>query len=282
MTDSAVASVSSDRPTRPTQPRRNLGAGFWPSTFAVAGRTIRKFMRTPQLIVFTTIQSAVFLLIFRYVFGGAIQTGQEYVLFFAPGFITTAVLFAGMGAAVGVAEDQEHGFIDRLRSLPIPRAAVLVGRSLADTALVVWALMVATLFGFAVGFRLGGSVAEALAAFGLCILFGFAFEWIFIVMGLVAGNAQAAQGLTFLVFPLVFVSSAYVPVESLPAGLEAFGDYQPITAMVNGVRGLAGGAEAEALLAHSTNYYIGVSLLWTAGLVALFGLLSVMRFSAKS
>src|SRR5262249_26253498 len=146
MTDSAVISVSSDRPT---QLRRNAGAGFWPSTFSVAGRTIRKFMRTPQLIVFTTVQSAIFLLIFRYVFGGAIQTGgQKSVHFFGPGFIASAILFAGTGAAVGVAEDQEHGFIDRLRSLPIPRAAVLVGRSLADTALVVWAIAVATAFGF--------------------------------------------------------------------------------------------------------------------------------------
>jgi ABC transporter DrrB family efflux protein len=279
MTDSAVISVSSDRPT---QPRRNAGAGFWASTFSVAGRTVRRFARTPQLIVFTTIQSAVFLLMFRYGLGGAIQAGQEYVHFLVPGFVTTAILFAGMGAAVAVAEDQEHGFIDRLRSLPIPRAAVLVGRSLADTALVIWALVVATAFGFAVGFRLGGSVTEALAAFGLCILFGFAFEWIFIVIGLVGGNAQAAQGLTLLVFPLVFLSSAYVPVESMPAGIEAFGQYQPITPMVNAVRGLSGGAESEALLVHSTGYYVGVSLLWTAGLVVVFGLLSVMRFSKRS
>jgi ABC-2 type transport system permease protein len=279
MTDSAVIPVSSDRPT---QPRRNAGAGFWPSTFSVAGRTIRRFARTPQLIVFTTIQSAIFLLMFRYALGGAIKTGQEYVHFLVPGFIATAILFAGMGAAVAVAEDQQYGFIDRLRSLPIPRAAVLVGRSLADTALVVWALVVATAFGFAVGFRIGGSVTDALAAFGLCILFGFAFEWIFIVIGLVAGNAQAAQGLTFLVYPLVFISSAYVPVESMPAGVQAFGQHQPMTAMVNAVRGLAGGGEAEALMAHSTGYYVGVSLMWTAGLVVLFGLLSVLRFSRRS
>jgi ABC transporter DrrB family efflux protein len=249
----------------------------------VAGRSVRRFARTPQLIVFTTVQSAAFLLIFRYVFGGAINTGgQEYVRFFVPGFVTTAILFAGTGAAVSMAEDQEHGFIDRLRSLPIPRAAVLVGRSLADTALLVWALAVATAFGFATGFRLGGSVTDALAAFGLCIVFGFAFEWVFIVMGLVGGTAQATQGLTMLVFPLTFVSSAFVPVQSMPAGLEGFAHYQPITPMVNAVRSLSGGPAAQAFLEHSTSYYVGVSLLWAAGIVVVFGTLSVMRFSKRS
>jgi ABC-type multidrug transport system permease subunit len=153
---------------------------------------VRKFVRTPQLIAFTAIQSALFLLMFRFAFGGAIGTGGSlsYTNFLVPGFIATIVLWSGMGAATGVAEDVEHGFVDRLRSLPIPRAAVLIGRSLADTALLVWGLAIATVFGFAVGFRLHGSASGALAAFGLCVLFGFAFEWIFIVIGLVSGNAQ--------------------------------------------------------------------------------------------
>jgi ABC-2 type transport system permease protein len=138
------------------------------------------------------------------------------VRFLVPGFVTTAILYSGMSASVGVAEDVEHGFFDRLRSLPIPRAAVVAGRCLADTVLVVWALLVATVLGFAVGFRLDGSVAEGLAALGLCVVFGFAFEWVFIVVGLVAGNAQAAQGMGMMVFPLVFVSSAYVPLGSMP------------------------------------------------------------------
>jgi ABC-2 type transport system permease protein len=279
MTDSSVLTALSETPL---QPRLNKGAGFWPSTFAVARRTIRKFARTPQLIVFTTIQSVVFLLMFRYALGGAIDVGdQSYVRFLVPGFIATAVVWAGMAAAVGVAEDHEHGFIDRLRSLPIPRAAVLAGRCLADTAMVVWALAVAVVFGFIVGFRLDGSVAEALAAFGLCVLFGFAFEWIFITIGLVGGSASAAQGLTMLVFPLVFVSSAYVPVESMPGGMEAFGQNQPITPMVNAVRSLTGGTQADALLEHSTGYYVGVSLLWTAAIFVVFGLLAALRFSRR-
>jgi ABC-2 type transport system permease protein len=261
----------------------NPGAGLWPSSIAVAGRTVRKFARTPQLIVFTTIQSAVFLLMFRYAFGGAINTRSHlsYVSFLVPGFIATNILWAGMGAATGVAEDVQHGFVDRLRSLPIPRAAVLIGRSLADLALMVWALAIAAILGFVVGFRLGGSVAGALAAFGLCVVFGFAFEWVFIVVGLLAGNAQAAQSIGLLVTPLVFLSSAYVPVQSMPGGLKQFGEIQPLTPMVNAVRGLATGTHGEALVEHSTSYNVGLSLTWAAGIFVVFGLLAALRFARR-
>jgi ABC transporter DrrB family efflux protein len=244
---------------------------------------VRKFARTPQLIAFTTIQSALFLLMFRFAFGGAIGTGgsSSYVNFLVPGFITTTVLWAGMGAATGVAEDVEHGFVDRLRSLPIPRAAVLIGRSLADTALMVWGLAIAAVFGFAVGFRLHGSVSGALAAFGLCVVFGFAFEWIFIVMGLVGGTAQAAQQMSLMITPLVFLSSAYVPVKSMPAGVRQFSEFQPVSPMVNAVRGLATGPGGKALLEHSTSYYVGLSLIWAAAIFVVFGLLAVLRFARR-
>jgi ABC transporter DrrB family efflux protein len=279
MTDTSAIAPSHDLPWAAV----NTGAGFWPSSIAVAGRMVRKFARTPQLIVFSTIQSALFLVMFRYGFGGAINTGgsQPYVDFLVPGFIATTIVWAGMGAAVGVAEDVEHGFVDRLRSLPIPRAAVLVGRSLADAALMVWALAVATGLGFAVGFRPGGSAAEALAALGLCLVFGFAFEWVFIVIGLLGGTAQAAQSMGLLVVPLVFLSSAYVPVQSMPAGVKQFGEAQPVTAMVDAVRSLAAGPGEAAQFAHSTPYYVGVSLAWAAGITAVFGLLAVIRFSRR-
>jgi ABC-2 type transport system permease protein len=261
----------------------NTGAGLRSSSIVVAGRMVRKFARTPQLIVFTTIQSALFLVMFRYGFGGAIDTGGSlsYVNFMVPGFITSSILWAGMGAATGVAEDVEHGFVDRLRSLPIPRAAVLIGRSLADGALMVWSLAVAAILGFVVGFRLTGSIADALAAFGLCVVFGFAFEWVFIVIGLVGGTARAAQSMGLLVVPLVFLSSAYVPVDSMPSGVKQFGEIQPLTPMVNAVRGLAMGADGKALLEHSTSYYIGLSLAWSAAIFVVFGLLAVWRFARR-
>jgi len=255
------------------------GASLTTSVAAVATRTIRKFVRTPQLIVIGTIQAAMFLLIFRYVFGGAISVGGiSYVDFLVPGFITTGVLFSGTGAAVGVAGDVEQGFFDRLRSLPIPRSSVPSGRSVADTALLTWNLAVTVAIGFLVGFRLHGSVAEGLAAFGLCVVFGFAFSWVFITIGLYAGNAQAAQGLSLLVFPLTFVSSAYVPVASMPGWMQAFAEHQPITAMVDAVRSLTLGQQAEAVLGHSTGHYLVASLLWSAALVAVFAPLAIARF----
>jgi ABC transporter DrrB family efflux protein len=256
---------------------------LWVSSFLVAGRLLRKFARTPQLIAFTAIQSALFLLMFRFAFGGAVRTGGSlsYVNFLVPGFIATTVLWSGMGAATGVAEDVDHGFIDRLRSLPIPRAAVLIGRSLADTALLVWGLVIATIFGFAVGFRLHGSVSTALAAFGLCVVFGFAFEWIFILIGLVSGTAQAAQQMGLVITPLVFLSSAYVPVASMPGGVRQFGEFQPVTPMVDAIRRLTTGTQGQALLPHSIGHYVVISLVWAAVITGVFGFLAVLRFAQR-
>src|SRR6266498_143052 len=249
------------------------------STLGVARRSLLKFLRTPQLVVLGTIQGAMFLLIFRYVFGGAIGAGgMDYVNFLVPGFVTTGILFSGMGAATGVAEDLEQGFVDRLRSLPIPRSTVLAGRALADTAMQVWGLIVTAAIGFAVGFRVHGSVLQALTAYGLLLVLGFAFEWLFITLGLFAGSAQAAQGLALLVFPLTFVSSAYVPVETMPGWLQAVAEHQPLTVMVDAVRALTQGPAAEATLGHSSGFYVVRSLLWAAGIVAVFAPLAVARY----
>lgn len=260
----------------------NAGARFGPSAAAVAKRTVRKFLRTPQLIVFAAANGLIFLVLFRYVFGGAISIeGQRYVDFLIPGFLVTMVIFSGVGASAGVAEDVEKGFFDRLRSLPIPRGSVMAGRALADTALVVWSLAFSAALGFAFGFRASGSVMELLAAFGLCVWFGFAFAWVFITIGLVAGTAQSAQGMSMVVWPLVFLSSAYVPVASLPGWLQAFAEHQPISVMVNAVRSLTGGPAAQAVMNHATAYYVEVSLVWTAAIVVGFGLLAANRFARR-
>jgi ABC transporter DrrB family efflux protein len=260
---------------RPAPPHPSLVA----ATIGIAGRTLAKFVRTPQLVVVGTIQGAMFLFIFRYVFGGAIGThGVGYVDFLIPGFVTTSVLFVGMGTAAGVAEDLDQGFVDRLRSLPIPRSAILAGRALADTALLTWNVAFTIAIGFAVGFGLHGSVAEGLAGFGLCVLFGAAFTWLFVTIGLVAGNAQAAQGMSLLVFPLTFVSSAYVPVRSMPGWLQALADHQPITSMVDAVRALCLGPHAQAVLGHSAGHYVVPALAWSAGLCAVLIPLAVARF----
>ena len=260
------------------QPSANL----WASSLGIAKRGILKFLRTPQLVVVGTIQNALFLVIFRYVFGGAIGSslagGLSYVDFLIPGFITTGILFSGMGSAAGMAEDLEQGFVDRLRSLPIPRSAVLAGRALADTALVVYGMVVSMAVGFAVGFRLHGSVRDALLAFALLVVLGFVFEWVFLTLGLFAGNAQAAQGMSLMVFPLTFVSSAYVPVQTMPGWMQSFAQNQPLTVMVDAIRALTEGPVAEAALGHSASYYVIRSLLWGAALLAVFVPVAVARY----
>ncbi len=249
------------------------------STMVIGKRTWLKFIRTPQLIVVGTVQGAMFLLIFRYVFGGAIGSGGlSYVNFLVPGFITTGIIFGGMMSAAGIAEDHEQGFFDRLRSLPIPRSSVLAGRAVADTATHVWGLFVMSVVGFAVGFRLGGSVAEGVLAFALLIVFSFVFEWVFITLGLYAGNAQAAQGMSLMLIPFTFVSSAFVPVQSMPSWLRSVAEHQPVTYMIDAVRTLTQGAKAEALLGHSSEYYVVRSLVWSVALVALFAPIAVARY----
>ena len=252
--------------------------GVWATSSTYAGRTIRQFVRTPQLLVVNAVTSIMFLLIFRFVFGGAIQTGEvEYVNFLIPALAAVSGLFAG--GAVGVAEDLESGLYDRLRSLPIPRPAVLLGRSMADTALNTWGTVITVLVGFMVGFRVNGGLVAALAAFGLCILFSASFTWLMIFLGLVSGSAQAAQGMSFSVFPLIFVSSAYVPVESMPGWLQPIAENQPVSAMVGAVRALVLGGDTEALLGHSTSWFVVRALLWSAFIFVLFASLSARRFA---
>jgi ABC-2 type transport system permease protein len=257
----------------------NRGARLATASLVVARRSLLKFLRTPQLVVLGTVQGAMFLLIFRYVFGGAITSGGlSYVDFLVPGFVTTAVLFVGTGAAAGMAEDLAAGFIDRLRSLPLPRAAVLAGRVLSDTAQVTWSLAITAAIGFGVGFRLHAPLPDALLAFGLCVVFGFAFNWVFMLLGLVAGSAQAAQGLSLMVFPLTFVSSAYVPASTMPGWLRAIATHQPITQMVDAVRALTEGHPAVTLLGHDASYFVLWSLVWAAGIVVLVAPLAIVRY----
>ena len=256
-------------------------ASAFRSTIEIGKRTVRKYVRTPQLVVVGTIQGALFLFIFRYVFGGAIQLpgGVSYVDFLVPGYVATSILFSGMGGAAGMAEDLEQGFVDRLKSLPIRRAAVLAGRSLAETGLLTWSLIFTIALGFAVGFRGHADPLHVAAGFGLCVVYGFAFTWLFLFIGLVSGNAQAAQGMSMLVFPLTFVSSAFVPVASMPSWLQPIARHQPITYMVDTVRSLCLGAHGHALLPHATGHYLVPSLLWSAALVLVFVPLALWRFA---
>lgn len=269
-----TAIAATTRPADPVKP-----PSFITATAVIAKRGFLKFLRTPQLFWTATAQGVLFLLVFRYIFGGAISAGRlGYVSFVIPGILTTGLIWQGMGASVAVTEDRAEGLYDRLRSLPIPRGAVLAGRALADAAMQMWGLVAMVIVSFLAGFRLHGGIGRALLAAGLIVVFLFAFEWVFIAMGLFSSNAQAAQGISLVLVPFTFVSSAYVPVASMPDALRTVAENQPVTYMVDTVRTLVGGSEAEQLLGHSAGYFIVRALLWSVVIVAAFGTLAVRRY----
>ena len=242
---------------------------FAAATERIAGRALLKYFRTPGLFIMGMVQSGMFLFSFRYVFGGAIQAGPAgYVGFLVPGYVATIVLFTGGGIAVAVAEDKTQGLTDRLLSLPIARGSLVAGRTVADFTTNAWSIVFTAALGFAFGFRLPGSAADGLAALGLCLLYGLVFTVVFIVIGLFAPNAQAAQGMSMIAFILAFISSTYVPPASMPGWLQPFSKYQPITPMVDAVRSaLTGGTQDLA-----------IALIWSAALVVVFAPVAVLRY----
>ena len=235
----------------------------------VALRTVRRFARTPQVLVVATVQGILFLLMFRAVFGGAIRVGDlSYVDFLVPGFLVALLLF--QNTAVGVAEDVAEGLFDRLRSLPVSHLAVLGGRALADTGVAAWTVLTTLLVGLAVGFRPELDAAALLGAAGLLALYAFAFTWVFVAVGLVAGSAQAAQGLSLLFVPVSFLSSAYVAVDTMPASVRWFAEHQPLTPMIDAVRALLTGGDAGSA--------IGTSIAWSLALIAVFAAASLALY----
>jgi ABC-2 type transport system permease protein len=258
------------------------GAGFLTATEQTARRNLLQYLRTPQLLLMPPILGALFLVIFRYIFGGAISTGTDvdYVDFLVSGFLVQTVLWTAMNIPAGVAEDSSTGVYDRLRSLPIPRSAVMTGRSLADTALNAWAIAVTAVLGIAVGFRTHADLASIIVAFALILAAIYAFTWVFISLGLVARNAQAAQAMaTLIVVPPTFVSNAFVPVDSMPGWLQPFAANQPVTVIINAVRSLMLGGTDAAGVGHSTTYWVVLSLAWCAGIVVVFSAAAVARFA---
>ena len=239
------------------------------ASLQIARRALRKYFRTPSLFVMGMVQAGLFLFCFRFVFGGAIHAGGvSYVDYLVPGYVATIVLFTGGGVAVAVAEDRADGFTDRLLSLPVPRYALVAGRTLADFATNAWSIVFTSALGFAFGFRLSGSIAGALIALSLCLLYGIVFTVVFIVIGLYAPNVQAAQGLSMVAFILAFLSATYVPATSMPGWLQPFSRYQPITPMVGAVRSALLGSGHDMVLA----------LAWSAVILVVFLPVAVLRY----
>ena len=241
-------------------------------TLVLARRSILRIRRQPDLLVGFTIQPVMFVLLFVYVFGGAIQTpGFEYVDFLMPGIIVQSMAFGGFVTALGLAEDLKKGLIDRFRSLPMSRAAVVTGRILADVGTNIVQLVVMIGVGLAVGFSFSTGVLKVIAGIALLLLIGYAFSWVFAFIGLTASSPEASNAYGFtILFPLTFVSSAFVPVESMPSWLESFAEHNPFTTMVDAMRALFLGTPAGS--------DVWASVVWSVGIVAVFGPLSVWRY----
>jgi ABC-2 type transport system permease protein/oleandomycin transport system permease protein len=239
---------------------------------AIAWRGLITYRRVPQLLVFSTIQPVVFVLMFRYVFGGAIRVpGVDYVDYLMPGIFVQTSVFGAIATAIGLASDVQSGLLERFLSLPMARSAVLVGRTLADLTRNVFVVALMTGVGFLVGFHVHTNAAKLIAAMLLVLLFGYALAWVFATVGLLLRNPESAQAAAFPVMaPLVFASSAFVPVASMPGWLQPFAAHQPVSVTASAARALILGTPATSDVLQA--------LAWVAGILLLFVPISVWRY----
>ncbi len=243
-------------------------------TMIVAERNLVRLTRAPDLLLAFTVQPVMFVLLFVYVFGGAILVPDfydGYAAFLLPGIIVQNIAFGGFVTALGLNEDLNKGLIDRFRSLPMARSAVLAGRTLSDVVTNALSVTVLLVTGIIIGFSFDASLIEIVGGFALLLLFGYAFSWIFALLGLIVSSPEAANSLGFIaVFPLTFISSAFVPVESMPAGLQWFAEINPFTIVVDAMRALWVGAPAG-------NSVWG-AVAWSLVIIAVFAPLAVSRY----
>ncbi len=227
-------------------------------------RNLRHIRRTPELLLDVTLQPIMFVVLFRFVFGGAIPIkGTTYVNYLMAGIFVQTIAFGGMYTGVLLANDLKNGMIDRFRSLPMLQSSVLTGRTLTDLLRAMLAVTVMTAVGLAVGFRPEGGLSGALLAIGVMLAFGFSLSWVGVAMGAFVRTPEALQGLIFMtVFPLTFASSAFVPTDTMPDWLRVFAEHQPLTLVTNTVRSftLNGSGGPDAIPA----------LIWAAGTLIVF------------
>jgi ABC transporter DrrB family efflux protein len=241
-------------------------------TLVLAKRSLMRIPRSPDLLISFTVQPIMFVLLFVYVFGGAIETpGYSYVDFLMPGIIVQTMAFGGFVTALGLSEDLKKGLVDRFRSLPMSRSAVLAGRTLADVATNSLSIAMMIAVGAIAGFSFDAPLAHIVAGILLLLLFGYAFSWVFAFVGITSSSPESSQAIGFtVIFPLTFVSSAFVPIDSMPAGLEAFAEVNPFTIIVDAIRALFLGAPA--------GNDVWAAIAWSLGITAVFAFLSVHRY----
>src|SRR6266540_6692730 len=242
-------------------------------TFEITRRYLIAYRRVPQLLVFSTIQPVIFVLMFRYVFGGAINVPGRipYIDFLMPGIFVQTVVFGAIATAIGLATDLKSGLMERFHALPMARSAVLTGRTMADMSRNVFVVILMMVVGFLVGWRIHTNVLDLMGGALLVILFGYSMSWIFATVGLAVGDPEAAQAAAFPVLaPLVFASSAFVPVSSMPGWLQAFAKHQPVSVTASAVRALTIGGPTAS--------YVWQSVVWCIAILAVFGPIAVRLY----
>jgi ABC transporter DrrB family efflux protein len=238
----------------------------------IARRNLLTIIRTPQLLVFSTIQPVMFVLLFRYVFGGAINVPTESdASYLLPGVFVQTVVFGSTTAAIALAYDLKGGIIDRFRSLPMARSAVLAGRTAADAMRNLFVICLMVLVGYAVDFRFEGGLLRAIGAMVIALLFGYAFSWFFALVGMLVKDPETAQVAGFVpLFPFVFASSVFVSPATMPSWLQWFAEHQPVSKVANAVRGLS--------LGTATTSDVVTALIWIAAMLLVFAPLATWRY----
>jgi ABC-2 type transport system permease protein/oleandomycin transport system permease protein len=252
---------------------RRIPLGIVRDTYAVTQRNLIAYRRVPQLLVFSTIQPVIFVLMFRYVFGGAIQVPGNipYVDFLMPGIFLQTVIFGSLATAIGLATDMKSGLMERFHALPMSRSAVLTGRTLADLSRNVFVVALMMTVGFIVGWRIHTNVVGLVSGGLLVLLFGYAMSWIFATVGLAVGDPETAQAAAFPVLaPLVFASTAFVPPDSMPGWLQVWARNQPVSATAEAVRALTIGGPTTAEVLEAVAWCVGILVIFAPIAVRLY------------
>ena len=242
----------------------------------ITRRNMLRNIRLPQLVFFATVQPVMFLLLFNFVFGGAITAGtpagpEDYINFLIPGILVQTAVFGATQTSLGLTEDLAAGIIDRFRSLPMARSAVLAGRTIADLVRNVFVNTLMLFVGFLLGWRFEQGFPAMMLGVAIVLLFGYSMSWVMATIGLTVKSPEAAQTAGFLpIFPLVFASSVFVPVETMPSWLQTFAEVQPVTILTNTARSLMLPEEVAASLGLDTGTLILQSLAWTAAILLVF------------
>ena len=248
----------------------------------VTRRNLIKVKRVPDLLVFATLSPIMFVLLFRYVFGSAIPIpGISYADFLLPGILAQTVIFGSTITGASLADDLQKGLIDRFRSLPMARSAVLIGRTAADVGLNAVSIVVMVLTGLVVGWRIRSSVGEAVVGFLLLLLFAYAFSWLMATVGLLVRTPEVVNNASFIViFPLTFIANTFVPTNNFPTVLKAIADWNPVSALVQAARQLFGNTapSLETSDAWSLQHPVVYTLLWVVVLLAVFVPLAVRTY----